>query len=147
MTVNIEIADYLSENDIKQICKDEVKYMVRAALSKESDIERFLTNSSYHFVWDAVNELCPDNMFDILTETIPKIVKNLSSFSVFSPRNAWDKEESRGWTILQKVLSESEPMIRERVYELIREINLYMIQDIITEQIGNAIENLKEKQQ
>lgn len=143
MNLEINIRDYLSNEDIKDECRYAVRQEVREKLRTEEDIHRFMSNSSYHFVWDAVDELCPENMRDIIAAKIPEIVNDLSPFCVFRPKDAWDREESKGWTILQSVLSESKPLVEKRVHELISQIDLCDMRSFIYEQFSAAIDNLK----
>ena len=145
MTLEINIHDYLTEEEIKDECRAAVRQDVHNQLRTESDIQRFLTNSSYHFVWEAVDELCPEDMREIIAAKIPEIVSDLSSFSVFRPKNAWDRDESKGWTILQSVLSESKPLIEKRVCELVQKIDISDIRDFVYEEFENIISNLKKK--
>lgn len=143
MNIEINIKDYLSEEEIKETCKETVRNCIREKLNREGDIQRFLTNSSYHFVWTAVEELSSGNMKEIIIKKIPEIINNLSSYSVFRSKNSWDEDESKGWTLLQKALSEAEPLIKERVCELINKIELCDLQEIINEKINNIIYNLQ----
>lgn len=141
-TITVNVSDYLSTEEIKDICREEVKISVREQLKKEEDLQRFLTNSSYRFVWAAIEEKCPDNMLDLITAKISQIVNELAPYSVFRKKDAWDRDESKGWTLLQQALTESEPLIKKRVVELISMIDMYTIQDVINEQIQNVIDNL-----
>lgn len=144
MNIEININDYLDKEDVAEICRNEVKNGVRSMLAKENDLHRFLENSSYRFVWAAVEELCPDNMMDMITAKIPEIVNGLTAFSVFREKDTW-RCGSKGQELLEQAIVNAEPQIKERVQQLIGQIDLYMIRDILTEQIDNAIENLKSK--
>jgi hypothetical protein len=144
MKLEINVKDYLSESELKEICRDAVRERVSALLCKEGDIDRFLTNASFHLVWDAVNEKCPDNMLEKITEKIPGIVEKLSSWDVFRAPDAWGREANKGWTLLQKALSDSEPLIKERVIELIRQIDMETIKYVINEHVDNVIDKLTE---
>jgi hypothetical protein len=143
--MEIDVKDYLSENEMKEICREAVEQRVSAILCKEGDVDRFVCNSSYHLVWDAVNKKCPVNMLDVITEKIPDIVKGLSKWDVFRAPDAWEREASKGWFFLQKVVSEVEPLIKERVIELIKQIDMQTIRDLFIEHIDTVIENLQEK--
>lgn len=145
MNIEIDIHDYLSEEEIAEECRYVVGQEVREKLRTEEDIHRFMSNSSYHFVWDAVDELCPENMRELIAAKIPEIVNELATYCVFRPKDVWDREESKGWTILQSVLSESKPLIEKRVHELIQEFDLREFRDVLDSQIENVIDNLKEK--
>ena len=50
MEVSINIEDYLSKDEIKDIAKEQITYAIREKFRKESDIERIITNLSYEFI-------------------------------------------------------------------------------------------------
>jgi len=142
--MEIDVKDYLSEDEMEEICRDAVRNRVSELLRTEQDVHRFLSNNCYELVWKAVDEKCPDNMLEVLASKIPGIVEGLSSFNVFRAPDAWDREATKGWTLLQKAVSEAEPLIKERVAELIKRIDLQTIRYLIDEHIDNIIENLQE---
>ena len=56
MEININIEDYLSKEEIKEIAKEQISYAIKEKFRKESDIERIITNLSYEFLFKAVSE-------------------------------------------------------------------------------------------
>ena len=140
--MDIKIEDYLSHEEIKQICRDIVKTKAREALSTTSEIERILNNTSYDIVRTAVNEIIPEDLDVLLRDKVIEITQSLSSYSVFKPKDAWERENTKGWDILQKVISDEEPLIRERVCQIIREIDLHHIRELINQHIDTIIHSL-----
>jgi len=144
--MEIDVKDYLSEDETKGICREAVINRVSELLRTEQDVHRFLTNNCYEFVWKAVDNKCPGDMLGTITKKIPDIVEKLSGWDVFRAPDAWHREARKGWELLQKAVSEAEPLIKERVAELIKEIDMQTIKYLINEHIDNIIENLQEKQ-
>ena len=140
--MEISIDQYLDEDEMRDICRKAVKERVNQLLEKEDDVQRFLSNTSYRFVWSAIEERCPDNMLETITGKIPEIINSLSSYAVFRPPDAWHRDESSGWKILQKALKEAEPLIKGRVVDLIRNIDMGLIRDTLVEHIDSVIENI-----
>jgi len=101
-----------------------------------------LTNSSYYLVWSAIEERCPDNMLETITGKIPEIIDGLSSYEVFRRPDAWHRDESSGWNILQKALKEAEPLIKDRVVDLIRNIDMGLIRNTLVDHIDSVIETI-----
>ena len=140
--MEISIDRYLDEDEMRDICRKAVKERVNQLLNTEDDVQRFLTNSSYYLVWSAIEERCPDNMLEMITGKIPEIVNALSSYEVFRCPDAWHREESSGWRFLQKALKEAEPLIKDRVVDLIRNIDMGLIRDTLVEHIDSVIETI-----
>lgn len=138
--MDVNVKDYLSNDEIKDICQIAVRERVHKLLESENDIERFLSNTSYHFVWDAINERTPENMLEKISSKIPEIVEKLSAWDVFRQESYW---ESTGWALLREALNEAKPLIKAKAIELIQKIDMDMIREVIMDQI--VIDNLKEK--
>jgi hypothetical protein len=141
--MEINITDYLEEREIKKICREAVRNRVSQLLSKENDIQRFLSNTSYFMVWEAVERKSPENMLDLIASKIPEIVNSLSIYNVFRPKDAWDRDETIGWKLLQKSLNEAEPLIKERISELIKQIDMPVIKEAVMEHIYKIIDELE----
>ena len=140
--MKISIDQYLDEDEMRDICRKAVKERVNKLLEKEDDVQRFLTNSSYYLVWSAIEERCPDNMLETITGKIPEIIDGLSSYEVFRRPDAWHRDESSGWNILQKALKEAEPLIKDRVVDLIRNIDMGLIRNTLVDHIDSVIETI-----
>lgn len=57
MEIKININDYLDESEIKEIVKDELSQAVSRQLRSGKDIDTCITNISYRYVWDMVNDM------------------------------------------------------------------------------------------
>jgi hypothetical protein len=100
---------------------------------------------SYQLVWDAVDKKCPENLLEIISAKIPDIVNGVSSYEVFRQADAWGRSESTGYKLLQKALYEAEPLIKERIMEIVRNIDALYISDFISDHINSVIENMAKK--
>lgn len=88
-TIVIDIDEYLSENERKEIAKEAFKDACIGKFKDESEVKRIISNSAYDIVYDLV-----DKQFDIKLETILKdkvheIVTNLTAFNIFKKPDAW----------------------------------------------------------
>ena len=111
MEINIE--DYLDRDEIKDIIKHEIRYIV------ERDAERLLTNSAYYVVFKAVDEALDNNAKELIKQKAIEVINNLSEFSVFRKRDTWDRENSIAYDILQEAIKENSNLIKQKVREAI----------------------------
>lgn len=57
MNINVNIDDYLDESEVKEIVKEELREAVSYQLRTNQSVDTCLTNISYRYVWDMVNDL------------------------------------------------------------------------------------------
>ena len=136
-TLNINVDDYLSESDKRRIVTD--AFSAAAATHAQKDFERIISNSAYYLVGEIVDRHFDGNMVATLKEKAISVINNLSSSTVFSPPNAWDRAASKGFEHMQSALDELKPMIHQRVHDLIASYNSEELRILIEEQIGAAI--------
>lgn len=119
--ITINIDDYLSDEEKRQIARDEF----RAACARRSadDFERILSNAAYDLVRKEVDEAFDGCMVDTVRANALKVIRELSSFTVFNRPNAWDNEACKGWTYLQEAIEAAKPAISERVLAIIAEMD------------------------
>jgi len=135
LTINVD--DYLSESDKRRIVTD--AFSAAAAAHAHKDFERIISNSAYYLVGEIVDQHFDGNMVATLKDKAISVINNLSSSTVFSPPNAWDRAASKGFEHMQSALDELKPMIHQRVHDLIARYNSEELRSLIEEQISEAI--------
>lgn len=135
LTINVD--DYLSESDKRRIVTD--AFSAAAAAHAQKDFERIISNSAYYLVGEIVDQHFDGNMVATLKDKAISVINNLSSSTVFSPPNAWDRAASKGFEHMQSALDELKPMIHQRVHDLIARYNSEELRSLIEEQISEAI--------
>ncbi len=135
--LSINIDEYLSESEKRQIVID--AFRAAAATHAQKDFERIISNSAYYLVGEIVDQHFDGNMVEVLKEKAISVINNLSSSTVFSPPNAWDRAASKGFEHMQSALDELKPLIHQRVNELIAKYNSEELRALIEEQVGAAI--------
>lgn len=111
MEINVE--DYLDRDEIKDIIKNQIRYIV------ERDAERLLTNSAYYVVFKAVDEALDNSAKEFIKAKAIAIINELSEYSVFRKKDAWEKEDSIAYQILQEAMNENKDLIKQKVREAI----------------------------
>jgi hypothetical protein len=138
--MELKIEDYLSEEEIKEIAKEEVTRQVRQAIRKD-DLDRIISNSAYNFIWKAVDEQIDGNLIDIIKEKTIKIINELSSYCIFRQRDAWQNEDSKAYTYVQQAIEDNKEVIFNRVKESMMNINTEVIMDRLNDLIYQVIED------
>lgn len=116
MELKINIEDYLSELEIKEIAKEQLEYSFKELFRKEADIERILSNISHEFVFDLINSQCDCDLEQILKDTIKDTLQNKDiSFYLFRRQDAWDRSESPMIKIIDEEVINSRPLIKEMI--------------------------------
>jgi len=116
MELTIDVSDYMSDDEIKNIVRDEIKSNIKKWANE--DAERILTNMSYNMAISFVNELLTKEQKDKIRTKTSEIIDKLSDFVVFYRGCSYGKE-SLGYTIMEKACKDFEPEIRNKVKEII----------------------------
>lgn len=137
MNINIDICDILSEDEIKSAAMEAIKGMVVKQFSgSEEKLHRLITNLCYDFVFEMVNRQFDGKLAELIKAKVPVIIDGLSSYHVFRRKDAWDKEDSTAYKILQEEMMSSHPLIRARVEQIIQE---YPFEELKRDEIGDVV--------
>lgn len=135
MTINV--SDYISEDRMKEICEEELRYAVRRHLNTEQDLKRYMSNLSYEYIFDClVNTVDGMPTRKYLKQKVEEIIRDPSTlkYEVFREAKYGDKE-SPARKILNQVLSESKPIIEEEVKKRISEYDFAELREDIEDTI------------
>lgn len=137
--MEINIADYLSYDEIKYICGCELRATIRYQLSKEADTQ--FSNIIYRTAYNVIDEVFRQNERDLrkeLVDKIDEIISNLSSYDVFRKAFYPHENASVGQIILNEEVANARPLIRKKVEEV---IDKYPFEDICEDEISEAVYN------
>ena len=68
--MNINIDNYLGDDEIKDIITSEMRDLVKKHLSDENNITRIISNSAYQLVYKMVDETFDQSLSSMLTEKV-----------------------------------------------------------------------------
>lgn len=119
MNIEIDIKDYLSESEIKDIAKEEVKKYIREVIGNNSDS---VNNKEYSFVrklakqlaFEGCQELIP-NFEELMNEHIKEQINTIKVSDLFWETMGW---KSQGNKIINKVLAANEPLIEAKIKQI-----------------------------
>lgn len=138
MKINVE--NYLSDNDIREIVSDELRNQVREHFRNEENAKRLLSNLSYHIVKEEVNKIVPDYEQE-LVEKVASLIKDKSSVSF----NLFDfdtygsgRSKSLAAKIVEQTVQENQQLIKDKVIDSMQNRDY-------SEDAWNKFESLAEK--
>jgi hypothetical protein len=133
--MEIKITDYLSKEEIKEICNNELRIQIREFFQNEKNAQRLLSNLSYQIIFDEVDKIIP-SCKKIIEEKVKEIIKNQTSYSVFRGRE-YGREPSLAYKMLETEVSKNKELLNEKIKDTI-------INTDYTEKIWNIFEKLGE---
>jgi len=144
MKIEINIEDYLTEEDKKQICKESFKNMVYKGLiekTKEKDrmanYERIVSNSIHFYLNKEIDEIIGADVKALIKNaTIDTIKKKDFTYSLFRKKSAWEKEDSLALTISNEAVESYRDVMTEKIHrkldEAVEELGVDNLQELFS---------------
>ena len=116
MTVEIDINDYLSEDEKKQLCINYVKETLRGDSHHE---ERVLSNMAYEAAFAILDSVLTPEMMETIRAKATEQITKVSDFGIFRKKDAWGQEDSPAYVEVQKAVNEHKHLINPIVKQAI----------------------------
>lgn len=143
MNINIDIKDYVSEEEIKDIIGDEIRRSVRYHMNNEAELSRVITNISYKELWKQIELEVPNCEKTLKEKTIERI-RNISDYDIFRRKDAYGAEDSLATKLIDECVKENKNIINDKVKNIFNELSnsdlKYDIKDILEEYIEKLFE-------
>lgn len=143
MNINIDIKDYVSEEEIKDIINDEIRKSVRYHLNNEAELSRIITNISYKELWKQI-ELEVPNCETLLKQKTIERIRNISDYDIFRRKDAYIAEDSLATKLIDECVKENKNIINDKIKDIFNELSnsdlKYDIQGILEEYIEKLFE-------
>lgn len=143
--MEIKIEDYLSPEEIKDICKDALYEKVRNDM-QGLNVNDIIANISHAEVEAMVDAYVGDDNF--CKTQIPKkvraVIENLGTYSVFRKADAWERKNSVAYDIMEEECRAARPLIKKSVERIVdqydfpqleRDEIMYTIADVLTDRL------------
>jgi hypothetical protein len=142
MKISINIEDYLSQEEMQEIAKEEFTYAISEKFRSDSDIERIISNLAYNFLFKAVDAAIGTDSFELIKTNVIEVLKDDSNirYCLWRKKDAWDNYESPAVTILNKAIEDNRELIENRVFEMVSNYDFKEAKDEIYDVVCNAIE-------
>ena len=143
--MDIKIEDYLSEEEIKEICENVLYQKIREDMRKlnVNDIIANISNAEVEAMVDAYvgeDDFCKKE----IPHKVRELIEQLSSYTIFRKADVWERKNSIAYDIMQEECRASRPLIKARVEQIINEYNfpqlerdeiMYTIADVLTDRL------------
>lgn len=124
--ITVDFEDYVSESDIAEMVRDAVRYQIQEKARYVVDYygyDTLINNVAYETVRQMLDEQGLD-INEMLTESVKKVIDKLSEYTVFydgaeyNSYGAQSKYKSHGRVVMNEVIDELRPEIKDKVHEL-----------------------------
>lgn len=143
--MEIKIEDYLSEEEIKEICKD-VLYQKISEDMRELNVNDIIAGISYAEVAAMVDTYVGEDDFckKEISEKVHRVIDDLSTYTVFRRADVLERKNSIAYDIMQEECRASRPLIKARVEQIINEYKfpqlerdeiMYTIAHVLTDRL------------
>ena len=133
--IEINIDNYLSEEDKKEIAIEEFRRIVRENTLEEfkreskltnkkgmSDYERIISNSIFYYLEGEIDSLIGQDTKKLIREGVEKTIKKQDyNYSLFRRKNAWESEESPALKVVIECIRENTDYIKSKLMSKIDE--------------------------
>lgn len=151
-TVEIDIDNYLSEEEKKEIAQDLFKEELRKGFLSSQDhkrntenYERVINNSVYEFLMTEIDTIIGCDFKEKLSIGIKKILSKDLTYSVFRDLSPWDNKKSVAQEMLDNLVLENKQIAEDKVKEAMQNINFDNLEDYFADILKEAIiEKLKQ---
>lgn len=143
--IEIDVDEFISSDDIREICLDEIRMAIRKQFKSDSDTKRIIGNIGYEIIKNEIEKIIP-NFTEMIAEQTTQICKTgIGTYTVFSKANGWGDKDSLGLTILNEEIENNRDIIKQKVIEVFNNISEndigYVAGDIIKEVFIDRINN------
>ena len=135
--MTIEIDDYLTEEEKKQIAIDVFRDACRQRTA--ADFERIITNSAHDVVWKTMDEFCDKSVIASLKNKIRSIIGDLTAFNVFRKPDALGRDANGPYEILVQCVQENKPLISEKVEKAIHQLPNKEMRPLVIEAMKRSL--------
>lgn len=131
----INIYEYLTEYEIAEICKEEVRRQIRMqfANNPEATNQRLISNISYQEVFDEISASIGEDVREMLKDTIIKIIqdKNDVRYILFQRKDNFAYRNSPAVDMLDEITADNRGLMEQKVREAIEKYEFRDVQDEI----------------
>lgn len=114
MNTTLNIQDYLSEDEIKEILIGEYRTWFRTM--SEQDKLRILSNFSYDFIFKNINDNLDGKLLELTKQkTLETLEEANFNYFVFRPADAWSKPESVPMTMINSIVKSKHTVIEAKI--------------------------------
>ena len=117
MELKINLADYLSQDEIKEAVREQIKCEVSNLFRNEENAKRLLSNLSYEIVFNEIDKVIP-NSRNLVIQKTESILNDIKSYQVFRDASYGGKK-SIAYELMENSVKNNVELLNEKVKETI----------------------------
>jgi hypothetical protein len=141
MELKINIEDYLTHEEIKNIVTDALRESVMSTTrGTQPDIIRFISNLSCEYVLKAVSDAIGEDAQTKITNKVKELLEdeNHIRYELWR-KNIYDDYESPAIPMLHKAIKDNEDLIRAKVVQSIDKFDFNGVQDAMYNALNQIV--------
>ena len=123
-TFEINVKDYLTEDEIKEIVIDEVRNGVRCR--DEKNLTRIITNASHYWFRDLISEVIGDSFNIEIENQVKKVLSEVSSYSIIRD-GSYGEKPSKAYLLIQEYVEKHKSILEDKVKEKLENLSEFDI--------------------
>lgn len=133
----INIYEYLTDDQIKVICQEEVRHQIRKqfADNTEATIKRLIGNIAYQVVFEEISANIGADAWGMLKDTVDRIIQDEDAikYVLFQRKDNFTYRNSPAVDMLDEITAKSRGVMEQKVREAIEKFEFCDVQDEIYE--------------
>src|SRR5512136_45767 len=109
MKVEIDIDDYLSDEEKKELCKEYVRDTLRG--DGLNHTERVLSNMAYSAAFAILDSVLTPEMMETIRAKATEQITKVTDFHIFRKADAWGAENSEAYLEVKNAVAEHKHLI------------------------------------
>lgn len=109
--MEINISDYLSQQQMEEIVADELRRIVRAKLSSDSEVQRIIGNAAYYKAYDILDNTMPKDWVETVTKKVEEVVNNAEKYNIFRYHYSTEAPQSEASRIVEQAVKDNKDKI------------------------------------
>jgi hypothetical protein len=150
MKVEIDIDDYLSEDEKKELCKEYVRVTLRG---NENHKARVLSNMAYSAAFAILDSTLTPEMLETVRNKTVEQIGNITDFHIFRKKDVWGQEDSIAYLEVKKAVEENKhliaPLVKKAMveYDYLGELqnSSNYIAEVIIDAIAKGLDAIKQR--
>lgn len=141
--MEIKIEDYLSPEEIKDICKDALYEKVRNDM-QGLNVNDIIANISHAEVEAMVDAYVGNDNFckTEIPKKVRSVIENLGPYSVFRKAYGWERKNSVAYDIMEEECRAARPLIKKSVERIVDQYDFPQLErDEIMHTIADVLTN------
>ena len=147
MELKIELSDYFSESEIKEVIRQHISDHLKNKVEREAD--RLLSNTAYYASYPFLESVFTDEMKKIVKNKTVEILTNLTPYNLLQS-SYWERGETEAMRHLKSAIRENTDVINSGIKNSLSKIDFdakvdedfsYRLKEAIMEKLTHSCEH------